>query len=210
MRERRHARLKERADREFDKRFGGDDAAASDAGPRAAVTKGAMGARQRRASRLQDGAAGSSKHGAGALSSSGSLPSRLWRAVRTSPRFAACSIVTLGLAVSLAYLYPTAQTYYCAMRQHDKLEVEYAALADRNALLQTDVDSLNTDAGIERHAQEQLGWVKQGEQTANVKGLTLEEDPSEELAVYANVVSSDVSAPTTWYSPVCDALFGFK
>lgn len=76
------------------------------------------------------------------------------------------AVVAACLVLSFMFLYGPAQQYYCSVRDHDKLAIEYAALSDRNNALQTDVDSLQTDAGIEQRAHDQLGWVKQGEESA--------------------------------------------
>ena len=110
--------------------------------------------------------------------------------------------------LSCAFLYPPAQQYYHALRERDQLAAEYAALEERNGALESDVSSLQTDAGIEDRAHEQFGWVKKGEDTANVRGLDLDED--EASTFRANITPGSVEAPETWYSPFLDALFGVE
>ena len=199
------SRAKSKAERAFTKQFGGSkqnaEAAAAAAGPRAAVYKGEMGAKHRQAARMQntETAQASAKRGL----SLGSLVS-----LKSSPKFIATAAVTLCLALSCLFLYPTAQQYYHAVRERDQLAAEYAALAERNSVLQNDVDSLQTDAGIEDRAHEQFGWVKKGEETANVRGLDLDENDSSSFR--ANITPGSVEAPDTWYSPFLDALFGVK
>lgn len=196
------SRSKNKAERAFTKQFGdvkkGTDASA--AGPRAAVYKGEMGAKHRQAARMQNGEStqASAKRGF----SIGSLVS-----LKSSPKFIASAAVAVCLALSCVFLYPTAQQYYHAVRERDQLAAEYAALEERNGVLQSDVSSLQTDAGIEDRAHEQFGWVKKGEETAVVRGLDIEDDSS---SFQANIASGSIEAPETWYSPFLDALFGVE
>ena len=55
----RRKRAKEKAGKAFTRQFGDDSRGAAEAGPRAAVYKGEMGASQRRAARMQEGRSGS-------------------------------------------------------------------------------------------------------------------------------------------------------
>ena len=89
----------------------------------------------------------------------------------------------------------------------DQEQAEYAAIEQRNASLESEVNALQTDAGVEDRAHQQFGWVKEGEQTANVKGLTPKEDES---TFTANIIPGSVKAPETWYSPLLDAVFGVQ
>lgn len=194
---------KNKAERKFSKQFGGDGAAASgvsEGGSRAAVYKGEMGSKHRHAARMQNEASGqaSAKRGF----SLGSLA-----ALKSSRKFIAVAAVTACLVLSCSFLYPGAQQYYHAVRDRDRLAAEYAALEERNNALETDVAALQTDAGIEDRAHKQLGWVKEGEQTANVRGLDL---PEESSTFRANITSDSIEAPTTWYSPFLDPLFGVE
>ncbi|MFR1638904.1 MAG: FtsB family cell division protein [Eggerthellaceae bacterium] len=77
---------------------------------------------------------------------------------------------------------PAGAAVYHALRERDQLAAEYAALEERNGALESDVSSLQTDAGIEDRAHEQFGWVKKGEETANVRGLDLDEDEASRSA----------------------------
>ncbi len=199
------SRAKDKAERAFMKQFGGADkaAGASAAGPRAAVYKGEMGAKHRQAARMQNEASGRSKAGFG-FSLSGLL------SLKSSPKFIVSSAVAACLVLSCAFLYPSAQQYYHAVRENDRLQVEYAALEQRNQALDADVASLQTDAGVEARAHQQLGWVKSGEQTASVSGLDLDDSSSSSSNFQANIVSGDIKAPETWYSPFLDAVFGVE
>ena len=162
---------------------------------------GEMGAKHRQAARMQNAESpqASAKRGF----SLGSLAS-----LKSSPKFIASAAVAVCLVLSCAFLYPPAQQYYHALRERDQLAAEYAALEERNGALESDVSSLQTDAGIEDRANEQFGWVKKGEETANVRGLDLDED--EASTFRANITPGSVEAPETWYSPFLDALFGVE
>ena len=197
------ARAKVKAGRAFEKQFGGQ-APESDDSPRAAVYKGRMGASQRRAQRMQADEAAPSRNRRRARFSKDALMGAMG-----SRTFMIGAAVAACLVMSTVFLYPTAQRYYCSVRDHDKLVIEYDALVDRNQELQSDVDSLQTDAGVEQRAHEQLGWVKKGEESANVRGLNLEET-QQGSTITPNISSDSVQAPDTWYSPLLDLVFGYK
>lgn len=197
------ARAKAKAGRAFEKQFG-RQAPESDDSPRAAVYKGQMGASQRRAQRMQADEAAPSRNRRRARFSKDALMGAMG-----SRTFMIGAAVAACLVMSTVFLYPTAQRYYCSVRDHDKLVIEYDALVDRNQELQSDVDSLQTDAGVEQRAHEQLGWVKKGEESANVRGLNLEET-QQGSTITPNISSDSVQAPDTWYSPLLDLVFGYK
>ncbi|WP_239442848.1 FtsB family cell division protein [Gordonibacter sp. An230] len=158
-----------------------------------------MGAKHRLAARMQNEASGkaSTKRGS-AFGSFALLKSRAF----------VTSVIVVGcLVLSFSFLYPSAQQYYHALRDRDRLAAEYAALADRNESLEGNVEALQTDSGIEAYAHEQFGWVKEGEETANVRGLDL---PEEGSTFQANIVSDSIEAPETWYSVLLDPLFGVE
>lgn len=199
--EAKRSRAKAKAERAFAKQFGSGDASSStvEGGSRAAVYKGEMGAKHRLAARMQNEASGkaSAKRG---LSFG---PFALFK----SRAFVASAIVAGCLVLSCSFLYPSAQQYYHALRDRDRLAAEYAALADRNESLEGNVEALQTDSGIEAYAHEQFGWVKEGEETASVRGLDL---PEEGSTFRANIVSDSIEAPETWYSTLLDPLFGVE
>lgn len=195
------ARAKSKAGRAFSKQFGDGDSAASQGGPRAAVYKGEMGAKHRQAARMQDKTSSRAAAKRGAKAGAGS-------SLVSSPKFIASMTVAVCLALSCLFLYPSVQQYYQSVRERDRLAAEYAALVERNSAIEGSVASLQTNSGIENAAHEQLGWVKQGEQTAKVSGLSSSEE--EGAAVHANIVSGSIAAPETWYSPILDPLFGVE
>ena len=121
--------------------------------------------------------------------------------------FATGVLVFCGLMLIMGiFLYPTARTYYQAVREHDRLETEFMLVLERNEQLAEDIEFLQTDEGITREAREQLGWVERGEHAVIVYGT--DNDP--EADVNADIVSSSVKAPVTWYSPFLDFFFGYK
>ena len=104
-----------------------------------------------------------------------------------------------------------ARQYYQSVRENARLEAEYAVLAERNAALTERNESLSSDAGIEQTAHEEYGWVKKGEQTATVEGLSGDYvAKSEGSTVRESIPSGSVEAPATWYSPVLDFVFGVE
>ena len=205
--DKRRERTKARADKMYARQFAAEDKAASveEGAPRAAVYEGKMGATHRRSSRMQrSSAAGpvSAKvNVAGWLSS---LP------VTTRSLRVATAVVCAFLFCVL--LYPPAQQYYQAQREHDKLAAEYSAIENRNTALDDQNDILASDAGMEDAVRQKFGYVKTGEQVAYVAGLSDEaaaaRRDSDELK--ANVISSTVKAPSEWYTPFLDAFFGVE
>lgn len=207
LQEFRRKRQKGRADKKFDRQFGG--ARTSDAGssgPRAAVYKGEMGTNHKRAARMQNDAAGKAR----TFSLASLNPLAVLSAWKRSPKFIASAGVMVCLLLSCWFLYTPAQQLYQSVREHDRLEAEYAAIEQRNASLQSEVESLQTDAGIEDRAHQQFGWVPEGEQTANVHGLSDGAADGSGSNFTANIVPGSIEAPETWYSPVLDVLFGVK
>lgn len=205
---------KSKADRQFDRQFGDESSMETEPpGPRAAVYKGEMGQQQRYAQRLQQNS--SYEYG-----NFGSTQRRAYRGIEDdahAPRTKKMShpILKVGAAAFAlvicagVFMYPTVQSYYQAMREHDRLEAEYQAVEERNDALQSNIDSLSSDEGVAAYAHEQYGWVKPGEQTATVQGLELA--PSDGLEnVNASIKSGSIEAPETWYSPILDKVFGFE
>ncbi len=168
--------------------------------------KGEMGANHKRAARMQNDAAGKAR----TFSLASLNPLALLSSGKQSPKaiaglgFVACLLLTCW------FLYTPTQQLYHSVREHDRLQAEYAAIEQRNASLESEVGTLQTDAGIEDRAHEQFGWVPEGEQTANVHGLAADAGNDEGSNFTANIVAGSVEAPETWYSPVLDALFGVK
>ena len=121
--------------------------------------------------------------------------------------FATGVLVFCGLLLIMGiFLYPTARTYYQAVREQARLEQEFLLVLERNEQLAEDIEFLQTDEGIMREAREQLGWVERGERAVIVYGT----GSAPEADVNPDIVSSTVKAPVTWYSPFLDFFFGYK
>ena len=186
-------KAKAKAEKLFNRQFGGDAGAPAQAGSRAAVYKGEMGRNHKRA--FND--LGSSSEGRSARGGRGAAATS--RASQTKAHLSAP-----------IWVYAMAQQYYVGLRTQDKLEAEYALLSERNAAIQSDIDRLSTDEGIEDVAREQLGWVSKGETAGVVVGLSEDETSSTPDTVHSQIDSASVKTPDTWYSGVLDPLFGYS
>ncbi len=200
--DKRRAKAKQKADRLFFKQFGSDEPSPSPHASRAAVYKGEMGKAHKRAfSDLESGRASS----AGARRSQ----TRSAKAPHTAtPPLAVLAGIAACLVFALVLLYPAAQTYYLETREQSRLQAEYDALSARNAAIESQVEYLKTDEGIEDAAHKELGWVYDGQVAGVVRGLGNEKGTAQDELI-AQVKSGSVPAPETWYSPMLDMLFGY-
>ena len=195
----RHSAKKTAAERKFDKQFGGADAPAGEGGPRAAVYKGEMGSTHRRSARMQDeGVQGSSR-------ASGKRSKEKKSLLFSALKMLVCSVVVVAVLYNV--LYTPAQQYYLAQRSYDQKVAELEAVNQRNDALNSEVENLSTDEGIEARAHADYGWVSEDENSVMVQGLTSSSSHGEATA---NVVPGSVAAPQTWYSPVLDVFFGYN
>lgn len=186
------------AKRKADKVFGAEGAAASgEGGPRAALYKGEMGSSQRRASRMQGGAD----------AEDGPRP-RSKKRFSLGPKIRIAAAALGCLALVCVFLYQPAQQYYQGMRARDALALEYDALQARDEALQSSVDVLSTEEGMEDLAHEQYGLVKKGEVAVNVSGVSDSSD--DDSTIPPNVSADSIDPPDTWYSGILDPLFGVK
>ena len=202
---RKKAKAKQKAEKAFNAQFGGAESQSKPAS-RAAVYTGKLGAQQKRAQRMQEG----KKPSVPVVVAPFAFIAGLLKNVKLNKRILyPCAVVCLCLVATVATLYQPAKTYYTSIRDYTKLEQEYEAIQNRNATMQQNVSSLQTVAGVQARAHEQLGWVQEGESSANVRGLNLEEEEAAS-SVVANVAPDDFTATETWYSPVLDVVFGYK
>ena len=201
----RRKRAKDRAGRMFAEQFGSDDASSSGEGsPRAAVYEGKMGKNARKAARLVP----SGKAVAQGLSSFN--PAALLSSFFLSRRGVIAAVVFVCLVGSFISIYGPAQQYYQSIRDNDRTQAQYAAIEARSDALEAQNDRLTSDAGVETIAHKDYGWVKQGEQTAKVEGLSDSAYAKEEAGstITANVAVGNIDYPETWYSPILDKFFG--
>lgn len=199
----RHAAAKSRASRSFDRQYGGPAAPApgEGGGPRAAVYQGQMGSSHKRASRsLASGALGA----ATAVASAATGRKRKEQSGRFPMKALVPAVVAVCLVATCAFMYGPVQLWYQQMRENDRLQIEYAALQERNGALQDDVASLSSEAGIEDRVHQQYGWVRDDEHAVSVSGLSTTDD----IDFIANVSPGSIKPPETWYSGLLDPLFG--
>lgn len=236
------ARSKAKAERAYNKMYGGEDAAGTSkgkgllgrltrtsegatahdsAGPRAAVYKGEMGAKHRKAAAMQSGRSGSgigrlafrlpfgfnrSKAEGGATDetkSGGFSARKMGRAGKIALR---AGVGVLCAAVFCAAIYAPAQQCYVQIRERDRLAAEYDAVMQRNEILTNNVETLQSNAGVEDLAHSSFGLVKEGENAGSVTGVEIKDTST----FTAKIIPGSVPAPDTWYSDTLDWLFGYS
>ncbi len=195
---RKKAGAKAKADKQFDRAYAAEPAAPTEGAPRAAVYEGQMGRSHKKASRMQGSSAGRS--GTSALTKA----KRPFSGLRAHGLRLA--VVAACLVGACLFLYSPAQQCYQELRERDRLQLEYDTVVARNEALASSVDYLKSSEGIEDAARMQFGWVMPGENPVNVSGIETEEASG----FQANIVSSDIEPPDTWYSGVLDPLFGVE
>ena len=82
-------------------------------------------------------------------------------------------------------------------------------MTDYNTQMQSQIDYLNTDAGLEEYARSELGWIRENEHVATVEGVQSSVDGSTQTNTTNSPLNEDIPAPDTWYSGVLDVLFGY-
>ena len=202
------ARTKARADKMFAKQFGDSSASADTAtkgAPRPALYKGKMGATHRKSARMQRSSSAGSPNAR--ISASGWFSS-----IPVTSRSLKIGTAVLCVILVCAFLYAPAQQYYQAQREHDRLSAEYSTIENRNKALDAQNDILASDAGMEDAVRQKYGYVKAGEESAMVSGLSDRATDTKRAAenIEASVLSGSVRAPEEWYTPLLDAFFGVK
>lgn len=196
----RHDRRHKKADREFTRTVSGDSAPTGEGAPRPGLYKGEMGRNHRKAARMQ-AAPQVKKAFRGGFSLAG------WR---DSPHFSTSLVVVVCIVMACGFIYPAAKDCYTAVRQQAQITAEYQAIQDRNAEIQGRIENLSTAEGIEDKAHEDYGWVKSGENSVSVATGGTTSIASDADNQTAAVATGSVPAPTTWYSPALDLLFGYS
>lgn len=113
--------------------------------------------------------------------------------------------VIIVVVLCIAAVYPVGQRYYETMRTEQLYEAQAQALQERNDAIKQENESLKTDEGVEAEAHEQLGWTKDGEQSAVVTNAGDSSSSSSDLP--SEVDLSDVDVPHTWYYDILDVIF---
>ena len=198
-----------KAERDFDRTIGARERKAQEDAQRAQSSRAAvyemhMGATHRKSARMQnhDG----KKSGFGGFGFS--LPFNLSAGALSAA--AARGIVALAVVVFAVFmLYPSCQNYYVETRQLQQLQAEYDALNSYNTQMQSQIDYLNTDEGLEEYARSELGWIRQDEHMATVEGVESSVEGSTQSSTTHSPFNEDIPAPDTWYSGVLDVFFGY-
>lgn len=196
-----------KADREFDRTIGARERARArmeqqEQGSRAAVYDMRMGASQRKSVRSMAEGEKGKRSGFSlpfALPFNGSLSAWATRGI----------VAFVAVAFAVVMLYPSCQNYYNETRQLQQLEAEYDALQTYNAQMQSQVNYLNTDEGIEDYARSELGWIRPGEHVVSVEGVTSTSDNTRSNSRAFAIPAGSVAAPDTWYSGILDVIFGY-
>ncbi len=203
---RRRAQTKERADRQFVRQFGSECATHSSIEPRAAVYTGRIGSSHKRAIRMQEHKKPrcASSGGARVVSSVGAhIVKKI--SLRKLSIFVGAAMC---LVLICAFLYTPAQQYYHALRKYDQVAAELAAVQEQNETLEQLVALLETDEGVEELARTELGWVGEDEISVYIQGLTDSSDDEDTASTTGVIQTGSIEAPTTWYSPLLDMIFG--
>lgn len=206
--QRRRQRAKERAGKLYERQYAtapGSSAAAEAAAPRAALYEGKMGASHRKSARMQQASTASP-------ASAKLNPAGWFSSLNITKRTLKIATAVLCIVLAFAFLYTPAQQYYQAMREKGRLAAEYAVVEQRNDVIDSQNDSLASNAGMEDAVRQKFGYVIQGDQTAVVSGLSEDAVGTALTAnngdLEANVLSSTIKAPEEWYTPFLDAFFG--
>ncbi len=124
---------------------------------------------------------------------------------RLSPKKLAFILVAVVLACLALMIYPAAREYYISVRSLDAAYAELAQVESRNSEVQSMIDDLSTDTGIEDYVRAKYGWVMSGETAGSVVGL--EEEESSETVLPAQVAQDSVTAEDTIVNEILDIIF---
>lgn len=120
-----------------------------------------------------------------------------------SGRLKVVAAVAVALLVTTAILYPPTREYYVSVRTLEKAEAQLSQLEEQNEELQSSIDDIATDDGIENYVREEYGWVMDGEQAVSVTGLTTDAETSSSSITSTEEAEGDTSPLTRFL----DAIF---
>ena len=192
-----------KAERQFNKRFASNGSRSEEQTSRPALYEMRMGKTHAHSARMQQEANSSAKNPFSRFS----LPVLFsGKGAVIGPRLIAVACCILFATVML---YQPLSDYYIESRHLQQLEAEYSALEEQNASLQSEVDYLNTNEGLEDYARYKLGYVRADEQIATVENIDSPTINDSSDSVTYTIPSGSISAPDTWYSGVLDVVFGY-
>ena len=118
------------------------------------------------------------------------------------------TIALVCIIIAAAFLYVPARNYYIARRDAQELAYKLGQTNANNETLRSDVDTLETQEGIEDAARKR-GYVKEGETAVSVEGL---DDSSTSGSSVTSIIADDqASIPDEpWYVNALDVIFFYK
>ena len=98
-------------------------------------------------------------------------------------------VLTLFIAVLLAWTYEPAEIWYREVRQKRVLEETLAGIQEYNEQLREELRSLETTAGVEDYARRELGFVLEGDQVIIVTrgGVPIQEPATSREAAITSI-----------------------
>lgn len=114
-------------------------------------------------------------------------------------------IVACIIVLCVVLLYPVGRDYYQTLRTEQRLQAQLDAVNARNDAVRAENEALQTDEGIENQARADLGWTREGEQSAVVTNGEGTADNVSKLPEHIDVTG--ITAPQTWYYSILDVIF---
>lgn len=193
-----------KADKRYNRQYAHKDSNSGEGrSSRAALYTMKMGAKHKQAAHMQTHSQGKSGHAA-AFSLS-HFVARLVNTVQSKRYIQVLLLIAVSLASLWVFLFPSVKEYYLALRKHDQLQAELSLVQARNKAIEAQVESLKTPEGVKEAAHRDFGWVEQGENAVYIEGVGAQYTPDFD----AEIPQGSVRAPSTWYSPALDTLFGY-
>lgn len=115
------------------------------------------------------------------------------------------AIIGCIILFAVIVLYPVGRDYYKTMRTEQRLQAQLDAVNERNEAVQAENDALQTEEGVENQARSDLGWVREGENSAVVTNEQGTVDNASRLPDHLDEKS--ITAPQTWYYTILDTIF---
>ena len=118
------------------------------------------------------------------------------------------AVLTLFIAVLLAWTYEPAEIWYREERQRRVLEETLAGIQEYNEQLREELRSLETTAGVEDYARRELGFVLEGDQVIIVTrgGVPIQEPETSREAAITSIPEN--AQPFGAWTDFLDTLFG--
>ncbi len=128
-----------------------------------------------------------------------------WHASLGHLRVLVVAAITLGLLV-IAFYSPV-KVWYTAYRDKQLYALQLQVLAEQNKKLQSEVDRLQSQEGIEDEARKR-GYVKANETSVTIKGKTTTNGEADAGASKDEL--EEVKTKNPWYINVLDKFFMYK